>query len=427
MTTEICTAADILHLNKTKEFTLTATCLLEALLTDPQLLAESSKLWQILFNRARFNENLEVKISYRELASILGKSIRSICRYITDLVQHNYLSIQNNYLVNDGQTVNSIFVRFPKKAVATALQNKDRLKSDVPSDTTELNTNLASDTHGSQVKLKSYNKNKHGVLPNAVRIVAAAINRISSSTDKVDNGLADNFVVANNSIDYEYKITNNTGLGVKPIVVDINSNKSEQTSTTNAQSTTPENQLASLQQQLNTKKQELMLLKQSLETLQQRLSSTTDSITRFDLMRKFTEYDALVHVETHTIERLEKTLVIHEQRFSYSKELHSNSDYINQQLGNRKLSAFTLKRLQHELQENGYYAEQQTLLMNEIVHEVRFGSLVQSNKTQQQLPIEHAVNIALKLVREKRWVTPAALGYKVESHDFNHRRTSDIR
>ncbi|CAN5467667.1 hypothetical protein BH10PSE19_BH10PSE19_01330 [soil metagenome] len=403
MTTEICSATDIFNINKTKEFTLTATYLLEALLTDSRLLAESSKLWQILYNRARFHENLEVKISYRELATILGKSIRSICRYITDLVQYNYLSIQNNYLVNDGQTVNSIFIRFPKKTVETAIQTKDRAKGDLHShiaDISKQNLILADVLH-------------------------------SVSTDITDNGRDDNDVIANNSIDHEYKITNNSLMAANPIVVDINLNKSTamkrelkiapQSIFTGVEAKPlAETQIVSLQEQLASKKRELTVLQQTMQTVQEQLSSEANHVTQFDLMRKFTEYDALVCVEKHAIERLEKALSQHEHHTHYCKELQSKNDYINQQAGNRKLSPFTLKRLQHELQENGYHGEQQTILMNEIVHEIRFGSLVQSNKTQQQLPLEHAANIALKLVREKRWVTPAALGYKVISEDFTH-------
>lgn len=346
MTTEICNPADILQLNKTKEFTLISTYLLEALLTDTRLLAESAKLWQILFNRARFDENLEVRISYRELANILGKSVRSICRYISDLVQKHYLSIQNNYLVNDGQTINSIYVRFPQHIINSALQSKDRITTAPQTNTGHL------------------------------------------AIDKSDRQMDDNHVIANNSINYKNKITNNIETEITSVVVECEMN---------------------LQKQLHTKQQELTALQQSMAMLQQQLSCANDAIVQFDLMRKFTEHDAAIALTTHAIARLEETHVKQQQQNTHRQHLQQRGDYINQQTGERKLSAFTLKRLQYVLQENGYNGAQQKQLMNEVVHEVRFGSLVLSNQTQQILPVEHAINIALKLIREKRWCSPNAL------------------
>jgi hypothetical protein len=49
------------------------------------------------------------------------------------------------------------------------------------------------------------------------------------------------------------------------------------------------------------------------------------------------------------------------------------------------------------------------VLINEIVFEIRFGSLVKSQDKKDPLDIEMAVNIALKLVREGRWSTPSML------------------
>jgi hypothetical protein len=46
--------------------------------------------------------------------------------------------------------------------------------------------------------------------------------------------------------------------------------------------------------------------------------------------------------------------------------------------------------------------------VNEVVHEVRFGTLSKKSLKGKDLTVEHAVNIALKLVKENRWQTPTA-------------------
>ena len=130
----ICTAQDICELNKTKEYTLTASFLLERVLTDTSLNGQASKVWQILFNKARFHPNLEVQIAYGYLAKLLGKSIRTIHRCVTTLIDNNYLEIKHNYSSDNGsQLPNTIRVRFPSDEILKAKQTKDRAK---PTDTT---------------------------------------------------------------------------------------------------------------------------------------------------------------------------------------------------------------------------------------------------------------------------------------------------
>jgi hypothetical protein len=55
MLVKACEATDIFELNKKKEYTLTATCILESVLTNPNLNAQTVKLWQFLFNKASVN------------------------------------------------------------------------------------------------------------------------------------------------------------------------------------------------------------------------------------------------------------------------------------------------------------------------------------------------------------------------------------
>jgi hypothetical protein len=136
----ICNANEIHTLNKTKEYTLTCTYLLEKVITDTNICGQSAKLWQILFNRARFHTNLEVNISYQELSKVLKRSARSICRYISSLINHGYLATKHNYDIDGSQKENTIYIRCPQYFINEAQQLKDRDKSSASAQFREDNT-----------------------------------------------------------------------------------------------------------------------------------------------------------------------------------------------------------------------------------------------------------------------------------------------
>ena len=121
-----CEVSDIIEINKSKEYTLISTDLLESVLTDTRLNAQTTKLWQILFNKVRYNQNLEIKISYSYLAKSLNKSTRTIARYIVSLQKSGYLIVKHNFDKNGGQRPSTISVRVPTFSIEHAKKRKDR-------------------------------------------------------------------------------------------------------------------------------------------------------------------------------------------------------------------------------------------------------------------------------------------------------------
>ena len=100
--------------------------MIEGVLTDPNLNAQTVKLWQLVFTRARFNSNLEVRLSYQELAQLLHRSIRSIVRYTKTLCHYGYLELNHNYNLDGGQGFNTFCIRIPMTTIHQARQTKDR-------------------------------------------------------------------------------------------------------------------------------------------------------------------------------------------------------------------------------------------------------------------------------------------------------------
>lgn len=111
MLVESCCAEEILNLNKNKEYTLISTDLLERVLTDTRLNAQTVKLWQILFNKAKYKKDLSTKMSYSYLSKMLNKSVRTIIRYSKTLVKSGYLKIETNFDESGSQRSNTFILK----------------------------------------------------------------------------------------------------------------------------------------------------------------------------------------------------------------------------------------------------------------------------------------------------------------------------
>ena len=126
MNNNCCSSDDIFRLNETKEYVLLSQNILELVLTDTRLTAQTAKLWQLLYSKAKFNNDLGFTISYSYLAKILNKSIRTIARYIANLEECGYLQIQPNFGTNGSRLENTLFVRIPEMTLNTLNATKDR-------------------------------------------------------------------------------------------------------------------------------------------------------------------------------------------------------------------------------------------------------------------------------------------------------------
>jgi len=93
----------------------------------------------------------------------------------------------------------------------------------------------------------------------------------------------------------------------------------------------------------------------------------------------------------------------------FQNKLNSDEKYVHNVPGSRQMSEFTFKRLYKMLSGLNYRNDSLNCLLNEIVFEVRFGSLTYKQDSTSELDVDHAVNIAVKLVRERRWKKPTKL------------------
>jgi hypothetical protein len=138
------------------------------------------------------------------------------------------------------------------------------------------------------------------------------------------------------------------------------------------------------------------------------MNKTATQQERYNQLQAFHHIDNQLIDLKNKIENLESTA---KKIMVDSRRISSLNDptYIAAMPGDRVLSKSQLDRLERELTALNYQGNAYATLLNEIVCEVRFGSLTVRKDKSGELPIAHAVSVALKLVREGRWSTPTAI------------------
>lgn len=364
MATIACNAQEIFELNETKEYTLTCTYLLETVLTDQNLCAHSAKLWQILFNKSRFNEELDVCVSYKQLSSILNKSVRTIQRYVNNLVTMGYLIVGNNFRENGRQSFNTFFVRFPKESIVQAKNRKNRIIPTVDKTQETGNIHVA-------ISNKEVIHNPH---------------------DIVDRGEGDNIGSPIDIIDQANTINKNN------LVVSIDQIVDEKREDYEAAN--------HIDDEIHRYEVSLTKAKIELDLITKTWLTEKDHNLKYSLGLKVGKIEGEM---LHFQDRIKSLKLKKEQCSTHNKQqtkLMDDMNYIQDKAGKRVISSFCFQRLAKGLEMLGYNGKAKNFLINEIVFEARFGSLVKCNKSKLENSLEKSVNIALKLVKEGRWSRP---------------------
>ena len=505
---------EIHAINKTKEYTLINTFLLETVLSDFNLNAHSAKLWQILYNKARFNPNLEVKIAQRELSFLLGKSIRTIQRYISTLVQQGYLQIIENYRKNGERQENTFYICAPKDVLLSALKAKNRIKTKDYSSTSfsaQKNDNVLcgtrsfyrqanesafqeylstlsaiSDPH-SVIKpsatslIKDSNKlNDDEVLSSQTAQKSISIPKQIQSNeikekeerkkgkailigphDKTDRANNNKYNKINNNIPRIKNMETKTNK-IKAVVFSFNNlfkknkvikktikegkrekEKSKQEVKTYSLQQTKEifsvetvnpieinfEELKPQRLAQNTKKfqdthtnqiklnlinfqkkeEEVEKIRLRKKELNQKFLSETDQIKKFEVLQVLGQIESTYERTAFELEQLKTQIQKQKTTQVFQSQLQTNPCFMAKKRGGREISEFTLRRIFKILESYGYERWTKIKLINEIIFESRFGSLVKNNLTKEENSIDLSINIALKLIREGRWNTPSSL------------------
>lgn len=112
-TIDVCSAGTLIKFRKETEFVIYPTTVLDEIWSLKNVPDGAKLAWQVLYERAKFSPEIAIEISYSALAKKLGKTPRTVQKYVKKLAELGFLVIRNNFKEFLGQTVNTFFVRLP--------------------------------------------------------------------------------------------------------------------------------------------------------------------------------------------------------------------------------------------------------------------------------------------------------------------------
>ena len=133
---------------------------------------------------------------------------------------------------------------------------------------------------------------------------------------------------------------------------------------------------------------------------------------RYLLTRELGEKESQILSAKQRLEHEREIWKKEQQEQSVNNKLKQDNTCVQKLPGSREITSKQMARLQHRLKTFNLDETDLFQRMNEIVYEIRFGSLVSAQDKQHALSVDHAINIALELLRENRWGTPKGLKEK---------------
>lgn len=374
-TSELVSQAEtIKRLNETKQYTLMATALLETVLTDSTLTAGAAKLWKYLYTKAIMDEKLCVRIKYKDLAEKFNRAERTMKRYVENLKENGYLYIESNFHYH-GQRANTFYLRIPDPLLKRMEDTKDR--------------------KGKTSKLKEMVGPDKNVIDNQIKEgIRKKDHTKNESNDKVvtlDHDTNDTLI---NNIKKDILLENNNN-----VVVDFVS-PSKQPNPQNVLCGTIDKQISNDTDEENVKIKTLEKVINKLYT-EMGLAKGKEKISIFDEIRKLQAQITGIHLK---INQRKQAITLGNSEAQAGINPYTDFGSIE---GERKLSANDIAKITKCVERSTYQTNQKKVC-NEIIYAVRYGSL-KMGLNGNMLGLNHAISIALKLIRENRWETPSPL------------------
>jgi|GEM_PF-6864452 len=424
MTHTIIASNHLLQLNETKEYTLLATSVIESILTDISLKAQTSKLWIFLYNKAKCNPSLEITVSNKFLAENLGKSTRTITEYVKTLSKQGYLVVKENYNRYKGQICNTFCLTIPSDVLNKCVNQKDRKKflepdpvSIIPKDGNQNNgTNRENLLGGGDqncdhnTKSSSYTKKQQTTL-----------NRNDIITDK--ENVVVNYEENEKDVSIKIKRLEEQLLLIKQETRDAYATKDPQLiqkclkmedemndfikskkSTLNRPAIDAKEIQVNLSEIEQIEKLNKVIIKCESEKghIQDKIKlakSNKNFENSAQLLKEYGEIAAEIQSYKIKIELLTKTIQQKKIKENELKELEARRPITN------KLYSY----LKNQIKSLVITKEEEEKLTKEVIYASRYGSLVKNNQTNHENPIQRSINVALKLIKEGRWSTPLEL------------------
>lgn len=377
-----------------------------------KLSSSSYKVWHVVRAFAAFDkEHYSATLSQEFLAEQLCCSTKTISRAINEIKAAGFLKVKNNISKATGTTANTYFIIFPDEAYKNAEAQSDKT-SPLPSMAIDVD-NLDINNRNHTACKTQPNEAKANVesVTNDQDHLEISLSQPVANGDNLDDTPLDNNDVHNRDCNFREK--NN-----KAVVVNLFEIKSK----------IIENPIETEHKQLSTVIAKLNNQKQDLQNKLKQLRVTVSDEDRLAQLKQALRHSASLEIKRNSsqlassrilkqIDQIHLQLEQYDHRYKHlTNELNKTKkrqkisldpQYVNGIQGDRKLSDVDMTLVSKKVKAFGLPEDRSNQLINEIVFEARFGSLVKNNQTQKENPIKRAINIGCKLIREGQWSTPS--------------------
>jgi len=388
---------------RTKEYRLFPTSVFSHIRNDENLQEGAIICWITLFELSYFDKDWCIQISHKELSKYLGnKSERTIYRWLKQLTSFGYLEMYKSR----GE-IATYAVRFPAEAVLDILKNTpDRKYSSTSQPIKKQFSEIKSQNCVRSVEKDKPDKNS---IPNSLgKIGEVSTNKVC---DKNVSTPMTNLTKSQDKSD-TYSLYNN-----------INTNINITSGKTDPSNVVVDPEIIESEKNINALQQQLEEIEKNIHDVNQSLTKTLTPQQRMKNLefyrklddRRFYIKNAMDLKKRIKEENLQNKLVL--------QTLQEKPKHFVEQLGLRPISEFQYHRLRKSLGDIGIPNEKINQITNEVIFEIRFGSLKKCYKTQVEMSIDHAINVALKILREGRWEQPHGLVENIRGELEAHHAT----
>lgn len=374
-------------INNTKKYIKLSTTVTKALMHNDVLSRRACSLWFVIYSLSYHRPSKSISIYQHELANHLGVNLRTVSRCVRELVGTGFLNVNpldknDIYCINiyectlpdwlvkevdeeENVHINTQDVKIDAKNAKNAFSPKDMGGESLLEIGGSQNDGEDTDNSNKQVDVhnrvepykESYSQAEQevSIAPSEENVVQKDINFINIKTQ---------------CMDCEYL----------------------------------QNEIKELERKLE-KDMASFHSKPTFETLQ--VKNRTES----ELLKVKMEISRLQKGHQESIEQQKRTMIYQE----IMQQMKIDPKLMTSKVGKREISGGLWWWINKKLHSFGVRSEKMALTINEIIFSVRFGSLSTLKFSTDEMPLMRSINIALKLVKERRWQTPANFYSKVES------------
>ncbi len=376
---------NISHANNTKEYIHLSSCITRELIYSCSLTPKAVCLWFLLYDITKMHKMRTITVSKAYLASQINRSHMSVMRYSKELRDNGFLEYQEQggSSMKTGRP-NTYTVTIPKELQERLEVTKNRRNvKTFGTGSDYLNNYQAYEEYATLNPTPSEYQEQPKNKPNADQILPGCNTFVTLYTN--------NILSNNSNREVETKVDQ------KVCSVDFSNKEIEDKEIT----------IDSINEHMGEMQVDMKKAKDEFIEISKDKNKDVNEI--FKKMKEYHLYQSDIHQLEGKVDFLMNDIKRIKEEERATQEIKLNINHVNDIPGARRLSKPMMTYLLNRVTDVFGGDCLNALIINQIVYSIRFGELVNFKRTKDIMPIQRSINIAIKLLREGRWVEPLTM------------------